>query len=177
MLRWIADNKEWLFSGVGVAVIVAVVGLLKIVRHRRPRMATLGDKNLQAVIDAPAPSLPTRVVPSASLTPQQIKAAFEDAPFLQQPDIREQFKGLHVRWSATLVDAEKRKDGTVRLILVVGNLLKGPAVLCTVKPEQHPGLGLLRKDHKIDVSGTIALVGENYVELEQVSITYEVRCS
>jgi hypothetical protein len=53
MMKWLAENKEWVFSGCGVALIAAILGCIFKSRKRREQLnqrQTGGDRstNLQA---------------------------------------------------------------------------------------------------------------------------------
>jgi hypothetical protein len=58
MIEWITDNKEWLFSGIGVALLSALVGWL-LRRHSRQSPRSLPQ-------DAPQTSVSPRVTASSS---------------------------------------------------------------------------------------------------------------
>lgn len=37
-LKWIIKNKEWIFSGIGVAILVSLIGLIKYFPSRRKQV-------------------------------------------------------------------------------------------------------------------------------------------
>jgi len=171
-MNWLMDNKEWLFSGVGV---LAIAALWKLVQSRmrgsvRTKSA-LDVEPLQSVLDKPAPAAPT--LPT-TLAPESIIEAIENTPLLQQPEFRQQFIGVQVAWSGNLADANKLRDGSVKLMISIRHAAQRPRhVFATVAPGDYPGLGLLRAGHPISVRGKISSV-ENYIVLEDAQISFEL---
>ena len=102
MFNWISTNKEWLFSGVGVSVVLGLIYLLRNLGKQRDRsmvgitptseMPQNSVANL--ALSAPAP-------PVARILPLEIYDAVRDLPPLQQ------YEGLHVDWNAELYSASK----------------------------------------------------------------------
>jgi hypothetical protein len=48
MLDWIWKNKEWVFSGIGVAAVVAVVGWIRSRQSGQVQRSSRNSTNLQA---------------------------------------------------------------------------------------------------------------------------------
>lgn len=47
-MEWIIDNKEWLFSGLGVAIIVGLFAWSRQIKHRQVQKGGHGSTNIQA---------------------------------------------------------------------------------------------------------------------------------
>ena len=47
MMEWIINNKEWLFSGAGIAVVMAIIAIIRIVlvRRHKPKNQLQSDHN------------------------------------------------------------------------------------------------------------------------------------
>jgi hypothetical protein len=179
---WLIENKEWLFSGAGVAAFTAGVLLVKRAFSRSPpepiTQLRPPPATLQQVIDSPPepdslppePTLKPTHLGSARLGPKEILRRVDELPLLQRASAIEHYKGLSVDWAGRLQGASKQRDGTVRLAVDVDDKM----VFCTVDPAAFPGLGLLLKGAPIRVMGSILDVDSLYVELEKVTLAFDV---
>jgi hypothetical protein len=123
-MNWLWANKEWVFSGAGVAILGLFYGLFF-----RPRPAgnsgqVSADRN-SSVLGSPvasgsnisqivnivtaAPSSsppPTKAYPEKP-GPDEIHAQLESLPVFQRKAAKESYVGLKVRWPVTLVDLKE----------------------------------------------------------------------
>jgi hypothetical protein len=171
MIDWILQNREWIFAGIGVAILSGVVALVKrLLRRSPPNSGLPRGATLQMVIDS-APTIPTPPLPAATaIHPKEIIAAINSAPLLQQSDIAKHYLGIEVEWSGGIISAEKRRDNRVGLVIRPGKPGLSVGVAFDVDPTQYPGLGLLREGDKIRVAGVIDRVGQVVIYLRDVRL-------
>jgi hypothetical protein len=187
ILEYVNKNKEWLFSGVGVAVIGYVAA------HFWGRPNTKSQPAQSAVIivqtstqeaqqfngteqiDQGAPAHITKI---STITLAEILTTLEKAPPLQKNEIAKNYNGLNVQWETKLWSAEKKADELVNLTLDFG-----PSdmhlVHCSVRLSDYRELGILPKGAPITVIGHIKEIGRQSATLDDVqlffhSITTEV---
>ena len=173
VIHWLADNKEWLFSGAGVAVVGGLLAWL--IRRLRQTTKTQDTPRfsgpLQVILESPAPPLYTPPAGHAPLDPQAIFDAIQSAPLLQQPEVEKHYHGLRVEWSGTLISAVKRADDNISLLLRCTS--SGvPPLACSfeVNPAIYPGLGLLRADGSVRVAGVIDSISDEIIHLVEVQL-------
>ena len=173
MFQWIVDNKQWLFSGVGVMLLLLIGNFLRR-RFTRPRTTDmgLGGHSLSFVIQGPSTppiALPTTV---ADIAPDDILKSVEAAPLLQRPDVAHHYRGLRVSWDGSLANARKKSDRSVRLQISCGKE-SSASVFVDVNPTDYPGIGLLRERDSLVVSGIVADVS-SYIDLVEAHVDFKV---
>lgn len=105
-LTWMYDNREWLFSGVGV---VAATGLITFaIWWWSPKQS---DTNLPT---ASIPS-PHKVSYRRSPTSTEIMQTLEKAPPLETRDAANKYVGVPVEWERT-IDAIRPIDGVDHIV-------------------------------------------------------------
>ena len=156
MIEWILQNRDWVFSGIGVAILAGLVALAKRLLRRSPPNSQLpAEMPLQVVIDS-VPTMPMSLPSAATaIDPMEIISAIEAAPFLQQSDIEKHYLGIEVEWNGRLLSAAKHQDDKVGLVLGSPGPGSDFGVAFDVDPTRYPGLGLLRKGDMIRVAGVI----------------------
>jgi hypothetical protein len=180
MIDLLLKNKEWLFSGVGVVIIVGIFALL------RRRFSGTKDPGQTVVVRLETPQSPrvsiekttSSEIPvrrTAPITLLQIHETLRNAPPLQREELREHYKGLYVEWDAYLSSASKEGGNSVRLSLSAGkgmdtnSLLK---IFCNVSLHDYKELAILREGAPIRLFGKITKVDEWYVELAEAQLTF-----
>lgn len=180
ILDWLDKNKEWLFSGVGVALL-GYVGTL-IWRRFHPAakskneavviVQVSNEQMVYATTSGPRDETPpvhiTKITP---ITITEITQALEKAPPLQQDSVGQHYIGLNVQWQAQLFGAEKDNDDNVRLTLDFGNANPN-LVFCNVRLSEYRELGVLQKGAPITVMGRIRKVAPRSASLEDVRLFF-----
>ena len=175
MLDWIISNLDSLFSGAGVVIVVYFFSWIrKKIKSRKSQIYTLEGKTLQDVIDAPPPFKKEPIEISSTISPAKIIENVESSPFLQQSDVMKQYEGISVSWKGTLDSAYKRDEENVRIQLSVMDGNKRSGVFFSVNPDEHPGLGLLRKGHEISVEGKIKEVNDMWIVLDAEKVLFKI---
>jgi hypothetical protein len=158
LLNWIADNKEWLFSGVGVTIVILVGRFL--IRRFRGNRDSAQPHTSETRTTAPSP-------PPGTLTPEEIRRTIDSAPLLLEEDVRQQFVGVRVSWKGTLQSATREGEDSVVLLIHAGTFL----VVVVVQASRYPGIGLLKKGASVNVRGAIKAV-EKFVYLTDAEIDF-----
>jgi len=167
--KWLLTNIPWLFSGIGVVILLFLFqSIFRRRKKRKPGTMFSKDKSLTEILEGPPVKTPE--IKSSPLTPNAIMTAIKEAPLLQQPDVLKHYTGLQVTWDGYLVDAYKMKDNLVQLMIRVGE----KNVFVEIIPSHYPGLGLLKDHHPIRVSGTISEIQYGYFVLMDARIEYEL---
>jgi hypothetical protein len=140
----ILENLKWIFSGIGVVIIVGLWEYFRRRRKRQPKITVIESHTevLQQLFD---PFEAVRIISAA--------------PILQQDGIAKHYEGIRVDWTGTLDYLAKWLDKKLRLDIEMWSKDSPPkraAVAFYVLPTEYTGLGLLKKGDSIRVSGIIA---------------------
>lgn len=166
MLQWLMKNKDWLFSGAGVAFIGAVISIIAII-WRKHRTRLKADKSMAAAMTPGvllAPPQQVQIPANQMLTPFSIRDTAQNTPLLLQPEIAKQFYGIKVKWDGALYGVSKVEEGVqLRIICEQSEETFTESVLVyfTVNPADYPGLGLLKSKDKVLVEGVISHTSDN----------------
>jgi hypothetical protein len=192
MLNWIMNNKEWLFAGAGIILIVEIYKLF---------MNNLNKKESKVPVDASV-QVNTHVSPNINVSPSihinlkdvdldpQNNAALKKAngqtsltateigerlanlPPFQKEDALKHYIGLSVDWEMDFSSAKKNGEDLVRVIL--NNSGKFSFASFSVKLSEYPEIKVMLKAKKIRVQGKINSIdsGATWFELEDVVLTY-----
>ncbi len=170
MLAWIWSNKEWLFSGVGVALVAALIALLRRAGRSKKEVTDLAPGEiLQVVLSKPAVPEQWEPIPS-DVSPKQVVEAIEQAPLLQQPDVEKHYRGVSVEWEGQLIGAWMNDTSSVRLLLASGEGGDRPSIGFEVDPSAYAGLGLLKKGDLIRVVGKIDSIDHPIIHLAEARL-------
>jgi hypothetical protein len=187
VMRWVLDNKEWLFSGVGVAI---MGGLLTLFLRRRVVPAqtnsstvagnsmiaspvATGSNITQNVTISLQPNVPPRTQQgdeySERPTPQEINSQLTSFPPYQYRDAERAYRGIKVTWSVTFQSLDDikhygglniRNDDTHIVFLSYGHEEQGTCfVMANINIEQVPRLKVAHRGTRMRVSGTIESTG------------------
>jgi hypothetical protein len=165
MFQFILDNKEWLFSGIGVPIFIAIFVVIKnflwkkkkpIPIKRNSEIVTNLNPSGEKGITSDEIIVPINQI--SSITCQKIGELIKNAPPLQRDEVKKNFVGIKVLWDAYLCLASKDDEGIVSLWLSTGNELKDNiySIHCTVAIEKYPELGILPEGSRIKIQGEIA---------------------
>ena len=182
-LRWIWDNRQWLFSGVAV---VAILGIINFCTSRRPAVTDLtarpapvsseisipvpiqSSTSTSLVATSAPPSTPTPVV--IRIKPSKMIAEIAAARPLQRDDVAKAFVGLSVDWNLYFIDG--RNSQQEYFLLMFSESPDGPVVADgDVLRSEYPELLLMDKGTLLRVRGVIEHVTESLIVLKRVSIS------
>ena len=147
MIKWIIANQEWLFSGVGVALIAGLIALVQKIRSSR-------ISNIQ-----PEPKYPFDSGEYAPLPfPQGICADIAETPPYQRQMKSVSYAGQKIQWLVTLQNILDRGNDMVHLML--WDRGHYPWVYCDTTLNDYPQLKISRTGRRIWIAGAIATVDE-----------------
>ena len=161
MIDWLVANKEWLFSGGGVALCASVVAVF---RHFRKPLVTKTQSvevNVENFVYAKPTDIALAEISNfqriSNVLPEQIQNSIYHAPPLQRKAVAERYIGIRVEWNTELFSAESHGD-TVRLYLRTKSSDNSPSsiiVICKVNLADYPELNVLPPKSNIRVIGSI----------------------
>lgn len=158
ILDWLLNNKEWLFSGLGVTALLALFLAGRYVLGRGRRDGGLVE---------PEPAKPSMPFDAADYArhplPADITADVGGVPPFQVAAKEQSYVDLKVQWRTTLSSAEESENDTVRLTLLDRGSY--PWIYCTVKIGEYPEIKIATKGTEIWVAGTIEQVSGNTITL------------
>ena len=176
------NNKDWMFSGIGVVVLVGVVAFFR----RRLRKAEKDVPPLTGHQAGPeqTPSQETRAPEAApgsskrtsTITYRSIMETIEKTPPLQREQAAENFIGIKVDWETSLSSASRDDKDMVSLLLEVRDLTKtrhAGLARCTVPLHRYRELAVLPEGIRIRVQGEIEKVDTLFISLKNVRLFFE----
>jgi len=166
MWSLILDNIKWIFSGIGVLILVGLWRWLS--RNRKRKMPVTEGPAHQHFI-----AIPPEMQKGVDISGHDILTTIEEAPLLQRPDVRKHYIGLRVTWDGKLRSAKETGVNTIHLYINVEKGTHDWSVFVDVDPTQYPGLGLLKRNHPIRVSGVIAEI-DGFFVLKDARIEYKI---
>jgi hypothetical protein len=159
VIGWLERNKEWLLSGIGVTVLVAL--------YAGGRRAITAWRDHSKPAPPPFDQVKFRTHP----LPGEITRQINEAPLLHQANRSREFLGIRVQWLTTLSNADIRGSG-IRLMLKDRGMY--PWVYVTVPTDLYPDLSLAKEGTLVWVAGTIAEFSGGGIVLEQVELRIAV---
>ena len=178
MLDYLDKNKEWLFSGLGVAILGYIGTQLWHRIRPNPRERAIlvvpvadGTAEKTRRVETTHDSARAKISRITDITIAEIAEALEKAPPLQKDDIAKHYKGLNVQWETQLFGAERHGKDDVELTLDFGSG-SSHLVFCKVRLSEYGELGVLPKGAPITVMGRIARVHGKSASLEDVRLFF-----
>jgi len=182
-MHWLLDNKEWVFSGIGVALLGWVLTLWR--RRGSNSSAAISVDHGGHVIGPPVASgsnivqtvnigmegggrSPSSSEYSLSPNPVEIQSQLESLPIYQRNVAKDSYVGLKVRWPVTLVDLQElpqavRKASdtgdTHTLIVKFGQAMH--PIRTDLDIERFPRLKISHHGASMQLSGTISYVSDS----------------
>jgi hypothetical protein len=170
-MEWIINNKEWLFSGAGIAAVMAIIAITRIiiVRRRQPKDQHQSANTLRVPEQTQLPSPPA--VQKSCLIDQSLQVIFADInsrPPFQQEDTKKHYIGTLIRFEGVLFSLNKRDDNEVHVTLSQGQDAMYPSVKFVVNVTDNPKFKFIHEDTPITVVGKIIELGHSDATLEDV---------
>ena len=198
-ITWLLENKQWLFSGCGVTVISAVIGLIAWLMRRKRNIpapllesvATLpqpGVSQTPPIAAAPEPEQPRaphviilkETEPPQSVLPRatckiplrEVVDDVEAQPLYRKERVREEYAGRRVYFSGFLVNLYEERSGALYV------LASSEDHCCSaefrVLIERYPEFKIMKRDDPLTVEGTIKGFGYggSTAELDDVIVNF-----
>jgi hypothetical protein len=181
MFESIWQNKEWLFSGIGVFILGSVITFIVWLRKKNA-IKEVSKLNVQLptrttpIIEANLSNGPSKnnLLPiTNSIAPRQIYGQINSAALLLQDEVRKQFLGIPVKWSGSLTNilSKEYAKPNISVYIYVENR---HLVTFFVNPVNYPGIGTLKDGHIIEVEGTISKIDQISIGLVDAKIKFEI---
>lgn len=184
-LKLLADDYTWLFSGVGVALLVGVVGWLVRRKGKSAHGSSVntskskvsgsvvtGQDNIIQTINIPPSHDPTDDEYNETPTADEIMAQTNSLPFLWQEVARTCYKGMKVKWPARIshITELRTRPGTADVTLRYGDRGVGAVIFVEVELDKYPRLRSVHEGEPVTVMGTIAgmLLGNIRLDLKKL---------
>lgn len=176
MIDWLLNNMEWLFSGVGGVIGLALISRFFPANSERMRVPiVVREKQPTAHANNSERSLlPVAVERVAEITPSEIKESIRNASYLQRKSVASKYIGLRIEWETELASAEeKEKDALMSLLLRHKTTGDGQPmyVSCNVRLEDYKELAVAQRGAHIRVDGNIESADETFVKLTNAKLT------
>jgi hypothetical protein len=179
MLQWIADNKQWLFSGIGVTLILGIFYLVRRLFNRKTNVL------LQSTVaPPPAEQTPLQSIVTPSLAEQTpvapirpvirldiaaIEKEIESRPPYQRKEVRQNYIGLRFEFTGQLNSADPLDNGQIRIFLQKSPG-QYPFVVGEVAENKYPELKVMHQGTKLTVQGTLTEFSSHVVRLNDIVI-------
>lgn len=176
-MDWILANKEWVFSGVGVAIVGSFIALffrrrtagsthnVSTVKARSmigSPVATGSNISQNVSITLATPQSAQFVEYSPRPAPREIFSQLSSLPVFQQADAAEAYKGIKVRWSAEFWTMEDIRlcfgyepIGDTTHFVLLNAEKRSELIRVPVNIERIPRLKVTHRGTKMEVRGTI----------------------
>jgi hypothetical protein len=160
MIDWVIKNREWLFSGIGVAFLLSLVGFLRFIRRRLSKNYTsTGDPAISTV----STSIKKEAYPfevedySKKPSPWDIQSSITATPPFQQPAKSSSYAGLKVQWVLTFKACSDRGNGKV---MICTTDAKGTpwVYFDEVEIDRYPRFKIAHSGERILFAGTIVRI-------------------
>lgn len=155
MIDFIIENKEWLFSGIGVSILTAVFLLLRsLVLRRKNRLSYPINQEARQSPDSQTTSQEKDTIGySTHPTPKEIANEISKLAPFQQTAAENNYIGLKVRWDVSLSLVHLRDNNQVQLSCE----FKGYSRYVEVETnlEDYPEIKIVKRGQIITVYGVI----------------------
>ena len=183
--QWLANNYTWIFSGVGVAVLIGVALWLARRKSRSLNGRSVNiskssisgsvvagrDKIIQTVNISPGHD-PTDDEYSETPTADEVREQTNSLPFLWQEAARTSYKGMKVKWPARIsyITELLKRPGIADVTLRYGDTTAGAVIHVEVELGKYPRLRSAHEGEAVTVMGTITgmLLGDIRLDLKKL---------
>lgn len=175
MIKWILENKEWVFSGIGVFILgFLIVGVRKLFVKKKTTVNTQSNQTIKSDTDTEKiktiESEQQKII--KNLTPEAVVNAVKSVPPLQRKDVAKHYKGIRVQWSGTVENIMELSSSSDVFISLRSNESKYVSIAFTVNPANHKGLSLINIGHTINVEGDIKDADRYIITLNNVQLNF-----
>ncbi len=109
MVDWVINNKEWIFSGIGISVLVAPIAVARYFVQRKSRGSLSIESRFRVTVPQERQvSVPIAIERISPITPDEIQASVESAPPLQQNAVAGRYIGQRIQWNTKLCNAKQQ---------------------------------------------------------------------
>lgn len=172
MLKYLIENKEWIFSGIGVFLFAVGISIIRFYLNRRKANKENSTKE-QITFEKVKDNTTTNALEISNITVKTIIDEIHNVPPFQRDTASENYNGIKVRWEGRVWNVEKvhslnKLTQTVRVVFhpIPENLHY--SVIFEVNIDQYPDLKIAKRDSMIVAEGKIIRCSAEgmYVEIE-----------
>ena len=153
-MSWFAENKEWFFSGAGVAIIGAVFTFLRTLSRKRKS----------------EPQTPSATTPILQMTVSQILGDISSRPPFQRDEAAKHYIGTRVSFSGILYYLRKQDENFVHVTMSPKDA-SWATVQFIVSVKNYPEFKVIREETPLTVEGTISKIDNREVYLDLISMS------
>lgn len=164
MIKWILENKEWLFSGAGISVLV---GAFYIVRKFAGRKVS--DTDLLDTKGLFTRASKTGERPASNLDILTINREIDLLPPYQRKKARLDYIGIRVVFAGKLLNAYQNQKGQIEIGVQKSSGVY-PVVVCEVGGNDYPELKVMHTGTPVTVEGDIRKLDDNFIRLDNVKV-------
>ena len=191
-MNWLLENKEWIFSGIGVAISTFIMASL--FRKRKDTSSTSNTNvstvqtntsgtNISAaeisnltIHNHPQKTDDSRIHPVPvdsflSMTVEEILEEVNNRPLYQHDEAKTYYIGSRIRFIGVLFSLDKVENEMVYVYLSPEKEWEVPKVRFKVKISDYPQLKIMKRNARVSVSGKIDTINCSDIYLVDVTIT------
>lgn len=176
-MEWITENKEWVFSGIGVFIFVSIASLMGWgYRYWKTRPEQEKSNKQSALPTYPIaashpPFDPYRY--KINPLPREKYTILKQTPLLQRPRVVQPYIGLRIQWLVTIQVVNYSDQENVHLMLL--NEGKYPWVYCEAKIMDYPEIKAAQEGAKLWVAGILLGGDDNGIRIDLEGQAFVVR--
>jgi hypothetical protein len=188
-MSWFWDNRTWLFSGLGVVLLLGALRWMRAFFRPRP---TAQPSNLAIsssfLVGSPV-ATGSNITQSVSITvpegsqgtgefhsdpsADEITGYISSLPPYQQSQACANYEGLRVSWPTVLKSVSPEDDRSARVLMHYGEGgLNSSSVFITVDVSKYPRLKISHRGTKLQVTGTIDEANDHWVKLKDATLSF-----
>ncbi len=171
IIDYISSNKEWLFSGIGIVLILIIFRPIKswIVRVISKKQTGSSGEHEERQNIAVNADKDVNFLQKNINNPSEIINSIKNRPPYQQKDATKYYIGLRVHWNGKLSSAYPENKGKISIFLI-SDEWQNVFVNFEVRESDYPEIKTMHKNTAIELEGTILEVGFDNIKLENVKI-------
>ena len=196
-MDFLANNKEWLFSGIGLLILGAFYKLIGFIINKKRKLKNLplekpsaanftntfaeseGDDHKKRVnsFSYIEDTINNAALDSGREYPQKvinsisyIYDTIKNTPLLHQKNIAKEFIGMKFHCKCKFLSADKDDTNNIRVFAHIIGEKEMRGIFFNIKQQDLPGIGLIKEGEILEITGNIAKVSELGIELENVKV-------
>lgn len=175
MLDYISNNKEWIFSGIGVAFFIYLIPLLIRNLFKNKQAASLNKPTINIKSNNNGQETHHKIKHNIMSEEEayRITKELNEMPPLHLDDITKNYTGINVDWLTEYYSASKKDNDLINVSLYIPQkswpLIN---VRCMVNLSEYKQFSILKRKAKIRIMGKIAKFETYIIELSDVKLFF-----
>jgi hypothetical protein len=176
VLDYILNNKEWIFSSIGVSVIILLLGLAFKYCFRK-NGGVIFRKDVESIRNNIGESEIPKIVEGGDMAQEDVYGIIQELermPPLHLYDVTKKYIGLNVDWLTEYASAHKKDEDLIRVFLyLITKSFRPIYVFCEVNLSEYNQFSILKRNAKVRVIGKISHFDCYYIELSKVKLFFQ----